>query len=134
LRKRNGKQDQFQRLEKDIAMKLLQLLVAALTVLYGIWAVFAPETILALTGLTTTGSRGVTEARVALGALYLGLGGYCLWSRNLCAFGVLGAGYAAMAAVRLISIFVDGSGDTGNWTLLTIETGCAIALLSRPAR
>lgn len=115
-------------------MKLLQILVAALTVIYGIWAVFAPETILGLTGLASTGSQGITEARVALGALYIGLGGYCLWSRNLCAFGVLGAGYAAMAVVRLISIFVDGSGDAGNWTTLAIETGCAIALLSRPLK
>lgn len=112
-------------------MKFVQLTVAAITVLYGIWAVLAPETILSLTGLTADNTRGITEARVALGALYIGLGGYCLWNRSFSAFAALGSGYAAMAVTRLAFIFLDGSGDPGNWTVLALETACAVALLPR---
>lgn len=115
-------------------MKFLQLLVAALTVAYGIWAVLAPETVLSMIGLSASGNRGLTEARTALGALYIGLGGYCLWSRSLSAFGVLGAGFAAMAVVRLAFIFLEDSGTVSNWTSLAIETGCALALLPRPVK
>lgn len=110
-------------------MTLLKLLAAALTVAYGIWAVFMPEEVMSLVGMAAEGPRGITEARAALGALYIGLGIYCLWVRTPAAFATLGAGYAAMAAVRLIAIFTDNSADTSNWASLAIEVLCAIVLL-----
>ena len=110
-------------------MTLLKLLAAALTVAYGIWAVFMPEEVLSLVGMAAEGPRGITEARAALGALYIGLGTYCLWARTPAAFATLGAGYAAMAAVRLIAIFTDHSADTSNWASLGIEFLCAVVLL-----
>lgn len=110
-------------------MTILKLLAAALTVAYGIWAVFMPEKILSLVGLAAEGPRGITEARAALGALYIGLGVNCLWVRTPAVFATLGAGYAAMAAVRVIAIFTDDSADTSNLASLAIEALCSIVLL-----
>lgn len=110
-------------------MLIVKMAIAGLTLLFGIWAALAPEQVMALVGMAATGPRGVSEARVALGAIYIGLGAYCLWMRAPSAFATLGAAYCVMASVRLISIFVDGSADTSNWASLAVETLCGVALL-----
>jgi hypothetical protein len=108
---------------------IIKLIAASLTLLFGIWAVAAPEKVMSLIGMAATGPRGITEARVALGAIYIGLGAYCLWTRTPAAFATLGAAYCVMATVRLISIFADGSADTSNWASLAVEALCGLVLL-----
>jgi hypothetical protein len=72
-------------------MTIVKMIIAGLTLLFGIWAAFAPEQVMALVGMAATGPRGISEARVALGAIYIGLGMYCLWTRSPSAFSTLGA-------------------------------------------
>ena len=110
-------------------MTIVKMVIAGRTLLFGIWAAFAPEQVMALVGMAATGPRGISEARVALGAIYIGLGGYCLWTRLPSAFATLGAAYCVMASVRLIAIFVDGSADFSNWASLAVEGLCGVALL-----
>lgn len=110
-------------------MTIVKMFIAGLTMLFGIWAALLPEQVMALVGMAATGPRGITEARVALGAIYIGLGAYCLWTRAPSAFAALGAAYCVMASVRLISIFMDGSADISNWASLVVEALCGVALL-----
>lgn len=110
-------------------MPTVKLLIAVATIAFGIWAVLAPRRALALVGLTADGARGITESRVALGAIYIGAGGACLWLQEPAAFATLGLAYLVMAMVRLIAIVVDRSGNASNWASLVLEVGLGVLLL-----
>jgi len=110
-------------------MLTVKLIIAVITIVWGVWAVLAPRRVLALVGLGAEGARGVTESRVALGALYIGAGGACLWLPEPAAFATLGLAYAAMAAVRLPAIIIDRSADASNWASLVLEVGLGGLLL-----
>ena len=110
-------------------MLLTKLLIALATIGFGVWAALAPHKILQLVGLVAQDGRGVSEARVALGAIYIGAGGACLWLQVPAAFAVLGLAYLAMAVVRLLAIFKDRASDRSNWASLVLEAVMGALLL-----
>ncbi len=110
-------------------MLTVQLLSAALTLLFGVAAVCAPVKILSLVGLRTETGRGITEARVALGAIYLGAGAACLWLQQPAAFATLGFAYCVMAVVRAVSMLIDRSADASNGVSLALEIGLGLVLV-----
>lgn len=110
-------------------MLTIKLLIAIATIGFGIWATLAPRKILQLVGLAAQDGRGLSEARVALGAIYIGAGSACLWLQASAAFATLGLAYLVMAVVRLLAIFKDHSSDRSNWASLVLEAMMGLLLL-----
>lgn len=111
-------------------MLTVKLIIAVATIAFGVWATLAPRRVLRLVGLAAEGARGITETRVALGAIYLGAGGACLWLQEPAAFATLGLAYLVMAIVRLAAIVTDRSADPSNWASLILEAGLGVLLLT----
>ncbi len=63
-------------------LQYLQYLACILTIIAGLFALFAPEKAVSLTGLVPKGGRGLTEIRCVMGALYIALGGDTLYPRR----------------------------------------------------
>ena len=82
-------------------LTVLQYIACALTVLVGAWSLFSPASAGKFTGLTPEGGRGITEIRAVLG--------------------MLGFAYLLVGIARLISIFVDKSGNQSNWISVASE-------------
>lgn len=109
-------------------LQYLQYLACIVTVIAGAFALFAPERAVALTGLTLKGGRGRTEVRCVMGALYIALG-ITPFFLGETAFTMLGIAYLAIAAVRLVSIFIDRSGSQSNWMSLALELVFGVLLV-----
>ena len=105
------------------------MLIAIATLMFGVWATLAPRKLLLLVGLAAQDGRGITEARVAFGAIYIGTGLTCLWFREQAVFAALGFAYLVMAGVRLVAIVRDQSSDRSNWASLALETVMGLLLL-----
>ena len=99
---------------------ILQYIGCALTVLVGLLSLVAPERTVSFTGLAPQGGRGVTEIRAILGGLFIALGVAPFFLGDV-AYMVLGVSYLAVGIVRLISIFLDKSGNSSNWISLAFE-------------
>jgi uncharacterized membrane protein HdeD (DUF308 family) len=100
--------------------QIFQYIACIITLVAGLYALFAPEKAIALTGLTPQGGRGRTEIRCVMGALYIALGATPFFLGEV-AFMVLGIGYLAIGVVRLISIFIDRSATPSNWGSFAME-------------
>ena len=51
-------------------MLIAKLVVAGITLLFGVWVILTPRKVLPLIGMSAEGPRGITETRVAFGAIY----------------------------------------------------------------
>ncbi|MDK2980925.1 MAG: hypothetical protein PWQ55_1272 [Chloroflexota bacterium] len=98
--------------------KIIALLGTALT---GLYALVKPLSVEGFTGLQVGGPRGVTEVRAIFGALFLALGLVPLVSGEPAMAFLAGAIYLAVALVRAVSIFMDGSPERSNWISLAVE-------------
>lgn len=110
-------------------LKLLQLVAVLLTIVTGLVSLLAPRSVQGFTGLTAPGPRGITEIRAILGGLFIGLGIAVLVLATREVYQMLGIMYLAIAAVRLISIFVDKSSVQSNWISLATEIIMGIILV-----
>ena len=92
-------------------LQYLQYLACILTIIAGLFALFAPEKAVSLTGLVPKGGRGLTEIRCVMGALYIALGvtPFILGGDT---FTMLGIGYLAIGLARLVSKHVRGDPST----------------------
>lgn len=102
-------------------LSILQYIACGFTILVGAYALFAPQSAGAFTGLTPNGGRGVTEIRVVLGMFFIALGAYPLLFRSETAFHMLGFAYLLVGAARTVSIFIDKSGEQSNWISVVSE-------------
>lgn len=109
---------------------ILKIIVAILTVATGLLALIKPTAVYGFTGLTAGGARGISEIRSIFGGLFIALG-VAPFLLGSTAYLVLGVGYLAIAAVRLVSIFVDRSTDSSNLISLAIEIVCGVILVLR---
>lgn len=109
-------------------LQYLQYLACILTVISGLFALFAPERAVALTGLVPKGGRGLTEIRCLMGGLYIALG-VTPFLLGQVAFTVLGIGYLTISIVRLVSIFVDKSASSSNWASFGMEFVLGLILI-----
>jgi hypothetical protein len=95
-------------------LQLLKYAINIATVITGVVSLFWPLKVQEFTGLTVTGSRGITEVRTILGALFIGLGIAAQIFNQKQTYAMLGIMYLAMALVRGVSIIVDQSAVSSN--------------------
>jgi hypothetical protein len=108
---------------------ILQIIVACATILTGLYSLLRPNSITGFTGIQAVGGRGVTEIRAIFGALLIALGVYPLLTGSPVAYAMLGIGYLAIGAVRLVSIFLDKSSVQSNWISLAVEIVFGVLLV-----
>jgi hypothetical protein len=103
-----------------MVLQYIQIVLCIATVATGLLSLFAPRSTPGFTGLSPQGGRGISEIRAVLGGLFIALGAAPLaWGGDT--FRMLGAGYLAIAAVRIVSIFWDKSSVRSNWISLGVE-------------
>lgn len=90
-------------------LQILKIVSCIATIATGLLATLRPSAVPGFTGLESTGPRGITEIRSIFGGLFIGVGAFPLVIREAPAYQMLGVMYLAIAAVRLISMLVDGS-------------------------
>lgn len=110
-------------------LQILQYIGCILTVLVGAYALISPKSAANFTGLTPQGGRGVTEIRVILGMLFIVAGLFPILAASAVAFQMLGYIYFFVGIARLISIFVDKSGNQSNWFSVAFEIVFGIILI-----
>jgi hypothetical protein len=111
-------------------LSILKIIAAVLTAATGLLALVKPTAVYGFTGLTAGGARGISEIRAIFGGLFIALGIAPLLL-GATAYTVLGAGYLAIAAARLASIFIDRSTGSSNLISLAIEIACGVILILR---
>lgn len=109
-------------------LMILKYIAAAGTALTGLLALVQPLSTVGFTGLSPVGGRGITEIRAVLGGLFIGLG-VAPFFLGMPAYRMLGIGYLAIAAVRLVSIFLDHSSVSSNWISLAVEIVFGVILV-----
>ena len=112
-----------------LVLDILKIIAAVGTALTGLYALIRPKAIYGFTGLQAPGPRGVTEIRAIMGGVFIGLGVVTLILRAPVAYQTLGATYLAIAAVRLVSIFLDRSSVQSNWISLVVEVVFGVILV-----
>ena len=110
-------------------LKILQIIAVVLTILTGFVSLLWPRSVQGFTGLTAPDGRGITEIRAILGGLFIGLGIAVFLLATRDAYQMLGIMYLVIAAVRLVSIFVDKSSVQSNWVSLAAEIVLGIILV-----
>jgi len=109
---------------------ILKVIVSVATAATGLLALVKPTAIYDFTGLTASGARGISEIRAIFGGLFIALGIAPLFFGNT-GYSMLGIGYLTIAAVRLVSIFIDRSTASSNLISLAIEIGFGVILVVR---
>jgi len=107
---------------------ILKIIAAVGTAATGVLALVKPTAVYGFTGLLADGPRGISEIRSIFGGLFIALG-VAPFIFGETAYQVLGLGYLAIAAVRLVSIFLDRSTASSNWISLGIEIVFGVILL-----
>jgi hypothetical protein len=111
-------------------LMILKIIAALATAATGLLALVKPTAIYGFTGLTAEGARGISEIRAIFGGLFIALG-IAPFIFGDGAYQVLGFGYLAIAAVRLVSIFLDQSTASSNLISLAIEIVFGVVLILR---
>jgi hypothetical protein len=112
-----------------LVLSILKIVAAVTTLATGLYALVRPMAVYGFTGLEATGPRGITEIRSVLGGAFIGLGIVTLILRAAPAYQALGAMYLTIAAVRLVSIFLDRSAVRSNWVSLAVEIVLGLILV-----
>jgi hypothetical protein len=111
-------------------LMVLKIIAALATAATGVLALVKPTAIYGFTGLVAEGARGISEIRAIFGGLFIALG-IAPFIFGEVAYQVLGFGYLIIAAVRLVSIFLDQSTASSNLISLAIEIIFGIILIIR---
>ena len=110
-------------------LSILKIIAGIATILTGVVSLFWPLNVQGFIGLTAIGGRGITEIRTIFGALFIGLGGAALYFKTSKTYKMLGIMYLAMAVVRAVSMFMDGSVVSSNVISLIAEVIFGIVLV-----
>jgi len=113
-----------------VILEILKIVACIGTIGTGLLAAIRPSAVPGFTGVETTGPRGVTEIRSIFGGLFIGVGAFPLVADAPAAFVMLGVMYLAIAAVRLVSMLVDGSlNEASNIISLVVEIVFGVILI-----
>lgn len=112
-----------------MVLNILKIIAAVATLATGVYALVRPTAVYGFTGLEASGPRGITEIRAVLGGAFIGLGAAALILRLPASYTTVGIMYLAIAAVRLVSIFVDKSAVQSNWVSLAVEVALGVVLV-----
>lgn len=99
-------------------LMVLKIIASLATAATGLLAFVKPDAVYGFTGLTAEGARGVSEVRAVFGGLFIALGLTPIYFND---YRLLGIGYLAIAATRIISIIIDRSYAQSNLVSLAIE-------------
>ena len=110
-------------------LKVLQFIAVIGTFGTGFYALFWPKSVQGFTGLRFEDGRGITEIRAILGALFIGLAGSAYFLDQSVSFPMLGITYLVIAAVRLISMFLDNSVVSSNIISVVVEVVFGVILV-----
>ncbi len=110
-------------------LEILQLIGVIGTIATGAVSLFWPRSVQGFTGLKVEGGRGVTEIRAVLGGLFIGVGVAVLVLNTPETYKMLGIMYAAIGAVRAISMLGDRSITQSNLVSLVVEIIFAVILV-----
>jgi hypothetical protein len=102
-------------------LSILQLIVVIATILTGVAALFWPRRIQGFIGLEAPGGRGITEIKAVFGGTFIGLGIAILALGTPETYKLLGIVYAAIGAIRAISMVTDQSVEQSNIISLVAE-------------
>jgi hypothetical protein len=102
-------------------MDYVHIALTWVTILLGVYSMLKPHSLLRITGLKSPTGRGVTEVRVVMGVLLIGVGAAVLASGGQPGFWILGVTYLSVAVSRVLFIFVDKSGNRSNWLSVAFE-------------
>lgn len=112
---------------------LLPFLAGAFSVLYGLFALFAPRLFLRMAGLDTLNTRraGLSEIRGTLAGFPLGAGlaTFFFFDQPFMQM-TLGAGWLFTAFGRLVSILSDDASTLGNWLWFFVNLALAFSCLA----
>jgi hypothetical protein len=103
---------------------------ALITLALGLLGLFAPTRLARLVSITPVGRVGVSEIRATYGGLFTALALTALIAQERALFGVVGAGWAGIAAGRLWSFWRDASRERRNVIALLMELGVAYLLVA----
>ena len=109
-------------------LMILQIIAAVATAATGLLALVKPTAVYGFTGLTAPGVRGISEIRSIFGGLFIALGIAPLFLGTP-GFQMLGYCYLAIAAARILSVFLDKSTDKSNLISLAIEVVFGLILV-----
>ena len=112
-----------------MVLNILKIIAAVATLATGAYALVRPTAVYGFTGLEASGPRGITEIRAVLGGAFIGLGAAALILRLPASYMTVGIMYLAIAAVRVVSIFVDKSAVQSNWVSLAVEVALGVVLV-----
>jgi hypothetical protein len=107
---------------------VLKIIASLATAATGLLAFVKPDATYGFIGLKPDGVRGVSEIRSVFGGLFIALGLAPLFL-GTAGYRMLGFGYLAIAATRLISIVFDKSFAQSNIISLIIEIVFGIILV-----
>jgi hypothetical protein len=110
-------------------LEILKIIVAIATILTGMVSLFLPLRVRGFTGLEVNGGRGITEIRAILGGVFIGVGAAVLVLNDPVAYMTLGITYLVVAAVRLISMFIDKSVERSNVISVITEVIMGVILV-----
>jgi len=110
-------------------IQIIKWVAVALTLCFGLYAMIKPNALKRAAGLEATGPGGITEIRSLIGGTFVGLAVAAVILNSNTAFTMLGICYAAIAAIRIISMVLDKSVSRIGTLNLAIETILAILLV-----
>lgn len=109
-------------------LEIVQIILAAATILTGLVSLVRPRSVQGFTGLTAPGPRGISEIRAVLGGGFIGLGLAPLILGGI-AYDMLGIAYLTIAVARVASIILDKSYERSNWISLAVEIVAGVVLI-----
>jgi hypothetical protein len=110
-------------------IQILKILAVVVTLLTGLYSLIQPKKIKGFTGLEASSPRATTEIRAVMGGTFVGLGIAALIFPIHEVYLVLGITYAAIAAIRSVSMVVDKSMEKSNLISLGTEVLLVVILV-----
>ncbi|MGD1996452.1 MAG: DUF4345 family protein [Anaerolineae bacterium] len=110
-------------------LNILKIAAAIGTIATGAISLIRPRSVRGFTGLNPDGPRGITEIRAVLGGFFIGLGAATLILNVSAAYQTLGIAYLVVAAVRIVSMLIDGSIESSNIISVVFEVVFGVILV-----
>jgi hypothetical protein len=112
----------------DIVL-ILKYVAVIVTLLTGLYSLLLPKKIKGFTGLEASSPRAITEIRAVMGGTFVGLGIAALVFPVREVYLMLGITYAAIAAIRGVSMVLDKSMEKSNVISLVSEVILVLILV-----
>jgi hypothetical protein len=112
-----------------IFIQILKVFAVVVTLLTGLYSLIQPKKIKGFTGLEASSPRATTEIRAVMGGTFVGLGLAALIFPIREVYLMLGITYAAIAAIRGVSMVLDKSMEKSNLISLVTEVLLVIILI-----